>query len=269
MLVLWSAPIAAGAEPGVGLSSLELILTGAVVVLLAAVTVISVHYLRRRTRPYAYLYRLEGKKVTKFAITHEVCRIGRHPHNEVRINDKSVSRFHAELVRNRNGTFSIFDVDSKNGLRVGFRPVQSAALREGDLIDIGKIRFKFTRYPRDYNVHRHTVMLELAGTRFEQHRRRRDRHPVAMNVRIYNDEAGWITGRVRDLSAEGAFIETDRNLSPRVPVDMVFPVVDGSHRRWVRLSGEVVREDNQGVGVSFTDNDPSTAEILRTIGDAA
>ena len=233
---------------------------------LVAVVVLSIAvWLVLRKEPkqtFAYLYRLQGRKLVKFGITTEVCRIGRHPNNELRLNDRSVSRFHAELVRNSNGTFSIHDADSRNGIRVGFRPVNSSVLREGDLIDIGGIRLKYTRYPRDYNVHRNTVMLELPPTRFDLQRRRGERQDVAMQVRLYNDETGWINGRIRNLGPDGAFIETDRNLSPRVPVDMVFPIVDGERRKWLRLSAEVVRGDSEGVGVTFTDNDPTTLELI-------
>lgn len=223
----------------------------------------------KRNPAYAYLYRLKGRRLVKHSITTDVVRIGRHPNNELRLNDKSISRFHAEIVRNPNGTFSIHDADSKNGIRVGFRPVNSTLLREGDLIDVGGIRMKFTRYPRDYNVHRNTVMLDLPPTRYDTQRRRGERQDVAMSVRIYNDESGWINGRVRDLGPDGAFIETDRHLTPRVPVDMVFPVVDGDRRKWLRLAAEVVREGPDGVGIAFTDNDPSTINIISHVSVAA
>ena len=230
-----------------------------------AVLLIWRRYRHSRVQPFAFLYRLERGRLVKFGVTTGVCRIGRHPNNELQIEDSSVSRFHAELVRNRNGTFSIVDADSKNGIRVGFRPVNSCLVREGDIIDVGSIRFKFTRYPRDYNVHQNTVMLDTTPSRFDVHRRRGQRQDVAMHVRIYNDESGWINGRVRNLGPDGAFVETDRNLSPRVPIDMVFPFIDGKRRKWVRLSGEVVREDNQGIGISFTDNDTGIRQFISTV----
>lgn len=235
----------------------------------AVVVAIWRRFRRSRVQPFGYLYRLERGRLVKFGVTTDVCRIGRHPNNELQIDHGSVSRFHAELVRNRNGTFSIVDTDSKNGIRVGFRPVNSCLVREGDIIDVGSIRFKFTRYPRDYNVHENTVMLDTTASRFDLHRRRAQRQDVAMHVRIYNDESGWINGRVRNLGPDGAFVETDRNLSPRVPIDMVFPFIDGKRRRWMRLSGEVVREDNQGIGISFTDNDAGVRQFLASVTEDA
>ncbi|MDJ0958414.1 MAG: FHA domain-containing protein [Arenicellales bacterium] len=214
--------------------------------------------------PYAYLYRLSHNRPVRFDVTREVCRIGRHPHNDLKLTDKSVSRFHAELVRNRNGSFTVFDGNSKNGIRVGSRPVRSGVLREGDLIHIGNVQLKFTRYPKDFLVHHDTTMIEESPARFNGHRRRAQRTDATMKVRLYNDEAGWASGRVTNLGADGVFIKTSNNtLAPRMPVDMVFPIVDGRYRRWLRLSAEVVRRDKKGVAVSFTDNDPVSRELLQ------
>lgn len=218
----------------------------------------------RPAHPYAYLYRVEGKRLTRFNVVREVFRIGRHPHNDLRLNDKSVSRFHAEVVRNRNGTFTVFDNSSKNGVRVGSRPVRSSLLREGDLIHLGEVQFRFTRYPQDINMFQDTVEIEESAARYNGHRRRAQRTDASMKVRIYNDDAGWASGKVTDLGPDGVFIKTSsRNLVPRMPIDMVFPIVDGRYRRWLRLTAEVVRRDKNGIAVAFTDNDPVSRELLQ------
>ena len=218
----------------------------------------------RPAHPFAYLYRVGGKRLSKFDVAREVFRIGRHPHNDLRLNDKSVSRFHAEVVRNRNGTFTVFDNNSTNGVRVGKRPVRSSLLREGDLIHIGEIQLKFTRYPQDINVFQDTVEIEESAARYNGHRRRAQRTDASMKVRIYNDDTGWASGKVTDLGPDGVFIKTgDKDLVPRMPIDMVFPIVDGRYRRWLRLSAEVVRRDKTGIAVAFTDNDPVSRELLQ------
>lgn len=217
---------------------------------------------REKPQPYGYLYHLKGRRLGKFQITSDVCRIGRHPNNELRLNDKSVSRFHAEMVRNHNGTFSIYDTDSKNGIRVGLRPVRSSVLREGDLIDVGNVRLKFTRRPRDYNVHRNTIMLDHAANRFNTRRRRETRANLTTQARLYNDETGWVNGWMRNVGRDGAFVETDAKLPTRLPVDIVVAVVEGRKRKWLHLSGEVVWSDAKGVGISFTDRDPAALDQL-------
>lgn len=217
---------------------------------------------KERRQPYGYLYRPKGKRLGRFKISTGICRIGRHPNNELRLNDKSVSRFHAELIRNHNGTFSIYDTESKNGIRVGMRPVNSSVLREGDLIDVGKVRLKFSRRPRDYNVHRNTVVLENQATRFETRRRREQRQDLVMQVRLYNDESGWTNGWMRNIGRDGAFIETEARLAARRPVDIVVAVTDAGMRRWLHLTGEIVWSDAKGVGISFTDRDPGILEKI-------
>lgn len=222
-----------------------------------------VHIRREKSQPFGYLYRRKGKRLDKFTISSEVCRIGRHPNNELRLNDKSISRFHAELVRNHNGTFSIYDTDSKNGIRVGMRPVHSSVLREGDMIDVGDVRLKFTRRPRDYNVHRNTIMLDHAANRFDTRRRREVRSNLSTQVRLYNDETGWVNGWMRNVGRDGAFVETEAKLPTRLPLDIVVAVTgEAQKRKWLHLTGEVVWSDAKGVGISFTDRDPDTLNQL-------
>jgi pSer/pThr/pTyr-binding forkhead associated (FHA) protein len=220
------------------------------------------HMRREKAQPFGYIYHLKGKRLHRFPITADVCRIGRHPNNELRLNDKSISRFHAELVRNHNGTFSIFDTDSRNGIKVGQRPVHSSVLREGDVIDVGDIRLKFTRRPRDYNVHRNTVMLEHADNRYDTRRRREVRADLSTRVRLYSDEVGWLEGWMRNVGRDGAFIETEAKLPSRLPVDIVVAITAGDKRKWLHLTGEVVWNDARGVGVSFTDRNPEALDQL-------
>ncbi len=253
-----------------GLSVRELILLGLAVALSLALIFGLLFSRKNRPRPYAYLYRIVGRKLAKSEVTTPVFRIGRHPNNELRIRHRSVSRFHAELVRNNNGSFTIYDTNSRNGVRVGLRPVHSRVLKESDVIDIGEVRFRFTRYPRDFNTFRHTEMIDApVSRRFALRRRRTDRQKILMDVRVYHDESGWINGRVLDLSTDGAFVEVDRQIEPRAPVDIVFPIIQGSQRRWFRLTGEVVRENNDGVGITFSELDDSTAHLLASLSKAA
>ncbi|MDZ7841339.1 MAG: FHA domain-containing protein [Gammaproteobacteria bacterium] len=251
--------VAAYFDAGGGLGLFEaviLIFTGLLVLL------VWLHLRSEKPQPFGYLYRLKGKRIEKFTISSEVCRIGRHPNNELRLNHKSISRFHAELVRNHNGTFSIYDTDSKNGIRVGMRPVNSSVLREGDLIDVGDIRLKFTRRPRDYNVQANTIMLDHAANRYDTRRRREVRANLSTQVRLYNDETGWVNGWMRNVGRDGSFIETDVKLATRLPVDIVVAVEEDQKRKWLHLTGEVAWSDAKGVGISFTDRGPGTLDQL-------
>ncbi len=248
-----------------GLTVIEGVLA-AVAVMAATASLLFWHKLRQRQeKPHAYLYHRGRGRLIKHPVTGKVCRIGRHHTNDIRINDPSVSRFHAEIVQNSNGTYSIHNLESKNGIRVGFRPVASSILREGDLVTIGNIRLKFTRLPTDYYADRATVMLDTLNNRFDSHRRRRERRPVTMDARIYNDDVGWVEGLVRDLSDEGAFVETARKIHARTPVDLIISFGDEEQKKWCRLAGEVVRESDDGIGISFTEINRQARATLSAI----
>ena len=77
----------------------------------------------------------EGKQ---FDVSAEVVGIGRDRTNPICLHDTEVSRRHAELVVQRNGTYRIRDVGSANGTLVNTKPVQEAQLQPGDHVQIGQ-----------------------------------------------------------------------------------------------------------------------------------
>lgn len=62
--------------------------------------------------------------------------VGRDPGIGICLADPTVSRRHAELIRLRGG-YELRDLGSANGTRVGAERVQRAALRDGDLVQVG------------------------------------------------------------------------------------------------------------------------------------
>jgi len=211
--------------------------------------------------PHAYLYRREGRHVVRHGIRRSLIRIGRHPDNDVRLGARSVSRFHAEIVENPNGSFLIRDMDSKNGIRIYQRRVNASVLADGDLVFLGKVGVRFIHYPPDFKQLGDTEELESDARGVTPKRRRRtERFRSGARVHYYADGVGWMTGIARDLSEEGLFIETDRGLPRRTPIDMV--VKRGQGGRWSKLKGEVVRSDNAGIAVVLTDVDRSTKSGL-------
>jgi hypothetical protein len=69
--------------------------------------------------------------------------VGRSSTNGVVIPDHGISRVHAELHRNRNGGFSVTDLDSMNGTFVNDKKITgTVAVRIGDTLGFGKVRTK-------------------------------------------------------------------------------------------------------------------------------
>ena len=75
-------------------------------------------------------------------INEEIVTVGRGQDSSIFLDDVTVSRRHAEVVRGERG-FLIRDAGSLNGTYVNRVRVDSVDLRNGDEIQIGKYRFKF------------------------------------------------------------------------------------------------------------------------------
>ncbi len=73
-----------------------------------------------------------------FPLDQSVINIGRDPSNQLRLEDRRVSRLHAQL-RLVQGRFVIFDLDSKGGTFVNDVAVTSHVLNEGDVILLGGV----------------------------------------------------------------------------------------------------------------------------------
>src|SRR6202046_5659187 len=80
----------------------------------------------------------EGGEV--IALRGEVTTVGRGSGVDIRLDDPSVSRLHAELVR-RGPYVYVADLGlSRNGTRVNGRPVARRVLDEGDVLSFGAAR---------------------------------------------------------------------------------------------------------------------------------
>src|SRR4029077_9149744 len=71
-------------------------------------------------------------------------RIGRHPDNDIALRDLDVSRHHAELRRNPDGSFEIIDLGSHSGTFVNGQRITHKTLTEQDIISIGHATFRLS-----------------------------------------------------------------------------------------------------------------------------
>ena len=101
-----------------------------------------------------------------FALTNELTTVGRGDGVDVSLEDRSVSRLHAEIYR-RGPHLYVSDLGlSANGTRVNGRPVGRRVLVEGDILSFGTVRTRVgglgpTGAPDDTVELRHISALHL------------------------------------------------------------------------------------------------------------
>jgi hypothetical protein len=83
-----------------------------------------------------------GRAGESFTIDRDRMSIGRTPDAAVFLDDVTVSRNHALLVRRQDGLF-IDDLGSLNGTYVNRRRIESHKLDDGDEIQVGKYKLSY------------------------------------------------------------------------------------------------------------------------------
>ena len=91
---------------------------------------------RRQPEIWAWLCIKDGDK---FPITHWENVIGRSKRSDVVIDAPTISKNHAVLTRYDDGSWTITDADSKEGVLVNHKRIRIRALRPDDIITIGGI----------------------------------------------------------------------------------------------------------------------------------
>lgn len=91
----------------------------------------------------AYLV-VQDVNATKMPLNKTATRIGRRSDNDLVFSNTSISGHHAEIHMSRDGAFSITDLGSGNGVFVNGERIQQCGLRDGDIIELGEVRFRFS-----------------------------------------------------------------------------------------------------------------------------
>lgn len=81
----------------------------------------------------------------EFVLDKERITIGRAPQNEVVIKDPAISGEHAVIVM-ADGDALLEDLDSTNGTRVNGQPVRTHFLRDGDVIELGRLTLHYKTF---------------------------------------------------------------------------------------------------------------------------
>src|SRR5262249_39044532 len=89
---------------------------------------------------------LDGPVVgTCFDSTSDRLQIGSHKSNQVRVRDRTVSRFQCEAFVEPGGRAWGEDLGSRNGTRVNGTRVREGELTEGSVLQLGNVHFAFER----------------------------------------------------------------------------------------------------------------------------
>jgi FHA domain len=96
-----------------------------------------------RTRGPALVIRAGGGRAGEaFLLEKDRLMVGRNPDSDIFLDDVTVSRDHAIIVR-RGQDFHLDDCGSLNGTYVNRQRVESQLLRHGDELQIGKYKLAF------------------------------------------------------------------------------------------------------------------------------
>ncbi len=86
---------------------------------------------------------------SRFLLDSDVTTAGRHPESDIFLDDVTVSRRHAEFVR-QGPDYAVRDVGSLNGTYVNRERIEApVALAGGDEVQVGKYRLVFFPAPRE------------------------------------------------------------------------------------------------------------------------
>ncbi len=100
--------------------------------------------------PSAMLVVRQGpKRGSRISLDAERISIGRHPDSDIFLDDITVSRRHAELVRGAT-SFEVIDAGSLNGTYVNQTLVERSVLTDGDELQVGKFKLVFLALGDDH-----------------------------------------------------------------------------------------------------------------------
>jgi hypothetical protein len=92
--------------------------------------------------PLAWLEMCDAQQ-TRHPVRIPNLKIGRGQHNDFVLRNDSISGNHCVLDCNREGEWSITDLNSGNGVILNGTLVKQAALRQGDTIELGELKMRF------------------------------------------------------------------------------------------------------------------------------
>jgi hypothetical protein len=164
----------------------------------------------------------------------EVTTVGRGRGADIRLDDPSVSRLHAELVR-RGPYVYVVDLGlSRNGTRVNGRPVARRVLDEGDVLSFGAARCRIGGLPQEDL----TEEAELRRSAAPELTRRELDVLTSLCRPALSDEAFALPATAHEIAAD--LVVTEAAVKQHLlRLYQKFRIPEGPNRR-TRLANEVV-----------------------------
>ncbi len=146
-------------------------------------------------------------------------KIGKRPENDIVVNDKTISREHAEIVLGDDNTYLLRDLNSTNGTTINTLKVKEAYLSQGDLIEIGETKIEFVTYDESVQIEpsKNNVFGQLVG------KSRKMRQIFGILERISPSQATVTiegeTGTGKELVAKALHDNSSRKTKPFIVFD--------------------------------------------------
>jgi hypothetical protein len=169
-----------------------------------------------------------------FPLRDAVTTVGRGQGVDIRLDDPSVSRLHAELVRRGPYVYVVDMGLSRNGTRVNGRPVARRVLDEGDVLSFGAARARIGGIPQEEI----TAEAELRRSAVPELTRRELDVLTSLCAPALSDEAFAIPATAHEIAAD--LVVTEAAVKQHLlRLYQKFRIPEGTNRR-TRLANEVV-----------------------------
>ncbi len=169
-----------------------------------------------------------------FPLRDDVTTVGRGQGVDIRLDDPSVSRLHAELVR-RGPYVYVVDLGlSRNGTRVNGRPVARRVLEDGDVLSFGTARGRMGGIPQEEI----TAEAELRRSAVPELTRRELDVLTSLCRPALSDEAFATPATAHQIASD--LVVTEAAVKQHLlRLYQKFRIPEGTNRR-TRLANEVV-----------------------------
>ncbi|MCA9533484.1 MAG: FHA domain-containing protein [Myxococcales bacterium] len=168
----------------------------------------------------------------EFALSKDEICIGREEVMDVWVNHRSISREHAKITRkvqradadtgqHEVSTFEIHDLDSANGVRVNGQEVFEAVLKQGDIVELGQVRFRYVELGEVFSFESGESAAFVAGAAApgEEEEEEREGLPIIAAVLILGAAIG-LAAAIATSGSGGADPSPAPGPAPSTPVNV-------------------------------------------------